>query len=177
MGPLIDYFGFVVLYGLGVLLTVATLICIWVYIKGQEREQASLQGEMTKEQHDDDKDQEEVLDAQQQPPKIKSDKVDTLGDEEVKQSQQSTIPNNISLWTLFFKVLLGTAFGVAFMLACICVSAGMAVVESLLFLYFEFLSGSNTLCGLTVALTVLFEIPIFHIAPTLLRPYGVGILQ
>ena len=45
----------------------------------------------------------------------------------------------------------------------------MAVVESLVFLFFEFLGGSNTMCGRTVALTVSFEIPIFFLAPQLLH--------
>jgi hypothetical protein len=45
----------------------------------------------------------------------------------------------------------------------------MSVVENLIFLYFEFLGGSNTLCGLTVAVTVLFELPIFHYASEVLR--------
>ena len=37
---------------------------------------------------------------------------------------------------------------------------GMSVVENLIFLYFEFLGGSNTLCDLTMAVTVLFELPL-----------------
>lgn len=49
---------------------------------------------------------------------------------------------------------------------------GMSVVESLVFLYFELLGGSNTMCGLTVAVTVLFELPLFHYAPEMLKLLG-----
>eukprot|EP01082_Thalassiosira_pseudonana_P015070 g13493.t1 g13493 contig8:808080-809513(+) len=49
---------------------------------------------------------------------------------------------------------------------------GMSVVENLIFLFFEFLGGSNVLCGLTVAVTVLFELPIFHYAPNILAWMG-----
>ena len=44
----------------------------------------------------------------------------------------------------------------------------------MVFLFLEFLGGSNTVCGITVAVTVVFEIPMFHIAPAMLRKYGVG---
>lgn len=55
-----------------------------------------------------------------------------------------------------------------------CWLSSALLVENLVFLFFEFLGSSNTICGIAVALTVLFEIPIFHVAPTLLRNYGVG---
>jgi uncharacterized membrane protein len=53
-------------------------------------------------------------------------------------------------------------------------TTGFSVVENMVFLLFEFLGGSNTICAITVVLTVLFEIPIFQIAPSLLRNYAVG---
>jgi len=49
---------------------------------------------------------------------------------------------------------------------------GMSVVESLVFLFFEFLGGSNTMCGLTVVVTVLFELPLFHCASEMLEFIG-----
>jgi hypothetical protein len=48
------------------------------------------------------------------------------------------------------------------------------LVENLIFLFFEVLGSSYSLMGATVVLTVLFEIPIFHVAPTLLQRYGSG---
>jgi len=50
--------------------------------------------------------------------------------------------------------------------------AGMAVVESLIFLYFNVLGSSFSLCAGTVVLTVIFEIPIFQVAPALLSKFG-----
>jgi MFS family permease len=82
----------------------------------------------------------------------------------------TTPPSNLSL----LLVVLGTIYGIAFCLSYFLLATGLSVVENLVFLFFEFLGGSNTICGITVALTVLFEIPIFQIAPTLLRKYGVG---
>ena len=39
------------------------------------------------------------------------------------------------------------------------------------------LGGSNTISGLTVGVTVIFEIPIFHYAPLILRKIGPGLMQ
>jgi Na+/melibiose symporter-like transporter len=58
---------------------------------------------------------------------------------------------------------------ISYIVALFTLYIGMSVVENLIFLYFEFLGGSNTLCGLTVAVTVLFELPLFHFAPDILR--------
>ncbi|KAL3797719.1 hypothetical protein HJC23_000264 [Cyclotella cryptica] len=58
---------------------------------------------------------------------------------------------------------------ISYIIALFTLYIGMSVVENLIFLYFEFLGGSNSLCGLTVAVTVLFELPIFHFAPNILK--------
>lgn len=51
--------------------------------------------------------------------------------------------------------------------------AGMSLVEKLLFLFFENeLHATNLLCGLSVVVTVVFEIPIFAKAPALLNKLG-----
>lgn len=56
-------------------------------------------------------------------------------------------------------------------------SAGMSLVESLLFLFFQNeLHASNLLCGISVIVTVVFEIPIFSKAPELLDKLGTSIL-
>ena len=61
---------------------------------------------------------------------------------------------------------------ISYTIALFTLYIGMSVVESLIFIYFEFLGGSNTMCGLTVAVTVLFELPIFHYAPNILAAIG-----
>lgn len=51
--------------------------------------------------------------------------------------------------------------------------AGMGVVEKLLFVYIKRdLNGSTSLCGNTVMLTVLFELPIFYFGEQLLNQVG-----
>jgi hypothetical protein len=67
--------------------------------------------------------------------------------------------------------------GVTFLLALLCLSSGQAVVDNLIFLFFEVLESSYTLMGFTVLLTVAFEIPIFQVAPQLLERFGpIGLL-
>lgn len=52
-------------------------------------------------------------------------------------------------------------------------SAGMSIIENLVFLFFkDELNASNVLCGATVLITVVFEIPIFARAPSLLSSLG-----
>lgn len=58
---------------------------------------------------------------------------------------------------------------ISYIIAIFTLYIGVSVVENLIFLYFEFLGGSNALCGLTVAVTVLFELPIFHYASDILH--------
>ena len=67
-------------------------------------------------------------------------------------------------------------FGIAFVICRITLSSGQAVVEHLVFLFFEVLGSTYKMMGFTVVLTVAFEIPIFHIAPKLLKYWGSGIL-
>lgn len=70
------------------------------------------------------------------------------------------------LVTIFF-------FHLSFWLA-----VGMSIVENLLFLYFHNeLHASNLLCGFTVVITVIFEIPLFAYAPVLLKNIGAPILM
>jgi hypothetical protein len=65
-----------------------------------------------------------------------------------------------------------------FLFEMLCMGAGVALVERLLFVYVEApvsgggLAGSTTLCGLSVGVTVLFELPIFTFTDTLLRVPG-----
>lgn len=54
---------------------------------------------------------------------------------------------------------------------------GMSLVENLLFLFFENeLHASNLVCGISVLITVVFEIPIFAKAPYLLNKLGAPML-
>ena len=60
-----------------------------------------------------------------------------------------------------------------FVLECIIMGAGMGTVERLLFLYLvNDLNASTLLCGVTVGVTVLFELPIFWYAQHFLSVFG-----
>ena len=49
-------------------------------------------------------------------------------------------------------------------------------MDNLVFIFFEYLGSSYTIMGMTVLLTVSFEIPIFQVAPSLLERFGSGTL-
>ena len=59
------------------------------------------------------------------------------------------------------------------LLEVVLIGSGMAVVESFLFVYLQNdLDASTKLCGSTVGVTVLFELPIFHFSKPLLKRAG-----
>jgi hypothetical protein len=80
------------------------------------------------------------------------------------------VPSNRTL----IRSILGTVYGASFFLSYFLMTTGFSVVENMVFLFFEFLGGSNTICAFTVVLTVVFEVPLFQIAPSLLKRHGVG---
>mmetsp|Transcript_12433 Transcript_12433/g.19144 ORF Transcript_12433/g.19144 Transcript_12433/m.19144 type:complete len:461 (+) Transcript_12433:129-1511(+) len=88
---------------------------------------------------------------------------------EIQSSDEGT--TLLPIWILL-RIMIGTVIAATFFISYFCLCTGFSVVENLNFLYFEYLGASNSLNGLTVALTVLFEIPIFHIAPKLLKHFG-----
>ena len=73
--------------------------------------------------------------------------------------------------------IFSTIYGFGFVFSFLTLSMGTNIVEGLIFTWFRELGASNTFCGFTVALTVVFEIPLFHWSPSLLVKYGPGILQ
>lgn len=76
-----------------------------------------------------------------------------------------------------FRDMLSTCAACGFVMSSFSLNMGTSVVENLIFLYFESLGGTNAICGLTVVVTVLFEIPIFHYAPQLLAYFGAENMQ
>uniref|UniRef100_A0A7S2YHV7 Major facilitator superfamily associated domain-containing protein n=1 Tax=Entomoneis paludosa TaxID=265537 RepID=A0A7S2YHV7_9STRA len=71
------------------------------------------------------------------------------------------------------RTLLGNPRVWGFLIETVVMGAGMATVEGLLFLYMvQDLQTSNLLCGLSVGINVLMELPIFAMAPTILRLLG-----
>lgn len=94
--------------------------------------------------------------------------------EEKKQKMKDDTPASMAVLPAVYRILtkggLPTIlyFNMAFWLGF-----GMSLVENLLFLFFKFdLHASNFVCGLSVVITVIFEIPLFAIAPKLLQRVG-----
>ncbi|OEU11553.1 hypothetical protein FRACYDRAFT_245609 [Fragilariopsis cylindrus CCMP1102] len=87
-------------------------------------------------------------------------------------SSNTTRKSKISYYISIFAIFGATNYTIAFLICLVTLSSGQAIVNDLLFLFFEFLGGSYTLMSCTVVLTVIFEIPIFHIAPYLLKKCG-----
>jgi Na+/melibiose symporter-like transporter len=71
-----------------------------------------------------------------------------------------------------FAVFGSSCFTITFLIARVTLASGQAVVDKMVFLFFEYLGSSFTLMSLTVVLTVIFEIPIFHMAPAILERIG-----
>lgn len=86
--------------------------------------------------------------------------------------EQETIESRISSTQLLRFILIHSFSAAAFLFCLFCLSGGQVIVDSLVFLFFEFLGSSYTLMGFTVLLTVAFEIPIFRIAGQLLERCG-----
>jgi len=101
-------------------------------------------------------------------------KVCSLTDEE---SQKRGIHiKSLGYWQTELKPLLNVLFaslyGTGFLFAFTLLSAGGAVVENLVFLFYETMGSNFTVCGLSVLVTVVFELPIFVMAPFLLTWMG-----
>ena len=95
------------------------------------------------------------------------------------ENDTATDNNSDTIERLSFKDLILILFqkspiiNISFIVALFSLFIGMSVVEQLIFLYFEFLGGSAVMFGITVVVTVLFEIPLFFFAPNVLNYFGV----
>jgi Na+/melibiose symporter-like transporter len=89
----------------------------------------------------------------------------------VSNSSTQTRHKNLQFISVF--ALFGSScYTITFLIARVTLASGQAVVDKMVFLFFEYLGSSFTLMSLTVVLTVIFEIPIFHVAPTILKRIG-----
>ena len=156
-GVLADRVGFQATYPCALLAAVALLVAISVFTRQQiqQSEDFSKRSDIINE---------DILDAAQE-----SSSSQVSDQEQQKEGWASRLNQMLRL---FF----GTYYSTCFMLCFFILSAGQAVVNSLIFLYLETLESSYTLMGITVLFTVAFEIPIFQIAPTLLEHSNSGVL-
>jgi MFS family permease len=100
-------------------------------------------------------------------------------EEELEQVSPSSI-TNVSKQRqsmMILKSMFQNYAGIGFIISFITLNMGVSVVENLIFLFFEKLGGSNSVCGASVVVTVIFEIPIFQYSSKLLDMYGAEALQ
>ncbi|KAK3272601.1 hypothetical protein CYMTET_19108 [Cymbomonas tetramitiformis] len=106
-----------------------------------------------------------------------------LKDEQVEPKQSAVaVPEKAAVSPATRKFDLGDlgrlvvadgAASIVFFLNIFCLAIGSSVVENLIFLFFqEDLGATNTLCGISVLITVIFEIPIFQYSHKLLEILG-----
>jgi hypothetical protein len=80
------------------------------------------------------------------------------------------------MWTdvlSIFKALFATPTGAMFTVLLIVLKVGTSIVENLVFLFFtDTLGSSNFVCGLSVVITVIFEVPIFSYSEVMLKHLG-----
>ena len=164
VGWAIDVWGFHILPFLfapvGYCLYVASIVAFVGRSEGAARLGAAVAQDDSADEFRDDDD-----------PGFDHDKESNVDETQIRQSQRS-----ISLLQMLTLVC-GTIYGMGFIASMLTLAMGMSIVESLIFLYFEELGGNFTVMGLSVVVTVIFEIPVFHFAPSLLEKIGPGRLQ
>ena len=101
-----------------------------------------------------------------------------VGESDFENDTTTTDNDTDTIERLSFRDLLSIIYhkapiiNISFVIALFSLFIGMSVVEQLIFLYFEYLGGSALMFGITVVVTVLFEIPLFFFAPNVLKSLG-----
>jgi hypothetical protein len=162
LGPFIDLFGFGVIYGTTILSFVGCMIAIQMYAKSSSTIQYA---------GVNDKDEgAELADRTQSQNERRYKSKSSSENDGINEFDTTNRLAFSDLVRLLFQN--GSIFNASFIGSCFALSVGMSVVETLIFIYFEFLGGSTMMCGLTVLVTVLFELPLFHFAPDFLERLG-----
>ncbi|KAL7575148.1 hypothetical protein ACA910_018641 [Epithemia clementina (nom. ined.)] len=79
------------------------------------------------------------------------------------------------IWATAQQLLFSSALALAFCFCLICIASGQAVVDNLVFLFFESSLGRSwTIMGVTVVVKIAAEVPVFYFGPQLLRQFGPG---
>lgn len=157
-GPAIDTWGFGILYIATICSFILCIITFYVYAKSNQMHYYSSIAEVDLENIPD---AQNSSDTNANQPKAAT--INTFEDED----RQQQIQPKLNVWSYLTKK--NGLLNLSYVIAMFALYVGMSVVENLIFLYFEFLGGSYSMCGLTVAVTVMFELPLFHYAPEVLR--------
>ena len=154
----IDYFGFDFLYAMSIICALATYLTVGTYLWGLSRDTTG-----SFEKHNDGLAgmfNEENLEWIH---KKDSNKTGAMIEKDERHSSRA-----------LFCMLCRTCYGSALILFIFTFAIGIAVVDNLAFIFFEILGSTSTEDGWTVVFTVLFELPLFYLAPNLLKKYGPG---
>jgi hypothetical protein len=177
LGPVIDRYGFGTIYGTTVLSFLGCMIAIQMYSKSISAiYYAGVDGEVEGDEVADiPEGQLRISPNGKRYKKKKSFENDGINENDSANGFNTDLSQHLRLkFSDLVGLLLqnGSILNVSFIVSLFALSIGMSVVESLIFLYFEFLGGSTMMCGLTVCVTVLFELPLFHYAPAFLERLG-----
>jgi len=162
-GPAIDKWGFGIIYITTTISFISCIISFYVYAKSNQMPYASV----------DENDLENIPDSESQSsthPRAREYKTktsDTFESEDSHHHQQQQMEQKLKVFSILTKK--NGLLNLSYVVAMFTLYIGMSVVEYLIFLYFEYLGGSYSMMGLTVAVTVMFELPLFHFAPDILR--------
>jgi hypothetical protein len=188
----LDKLGFGIMYPLTLLSATGVLASLWVYVKSQVRPELELRPKLEPLPLSECAGGDLPVDGPGEPgssapahraPRIFHDS-DALGDENSspslhgnpKDQDGESLPvhdhyPDVGVWHMLRRMT-RSGLTLAFAICVLCLAIGQVLVDSLVFLLFEYLGSSYTVMGWTVVLTVLFEIPIFSLAPALLERIG-----
>jgi Na+/melibiose symporter-like transporter len=159
IGPILDYQGFGIFFMFAPL---GMIFCLVVFFKYANESAA-----------EESREEEDITSCTM----LEMEMVEKMPSSELTTSTGDDIKVPLCNTALLFRDMLSTCVACGFVLSSFTLNMGTSVVENLIFLYFESLGGTNSICGLTVVVTVLFEIPIFHYAPQLLAFFGAENMQ
>eukprot|EP01083_Nonionella_stella_P078495 214871_1 len=103
----------------------------------------------------------------------RSKKIDTSSNDR-ENLEETSEDETLNIWSLL-QLTIATPYSIAFFVAYFLLNVGFAVIENLVFLFYQAVLGSSfTMCGISVLFTIVLEIPVFYASPTLLHSLGPG---
>ena len=162
---IIERMGFTSIYMLTIMACPLLLSCIYVYEHYQHNVKS--RPKLLKRSSDIMSDNDDFVEGNQSAHNHHTDAKKHHNQDEQNGDDKVEIPLIGLIRLLFASLSFSAFFAAAFFL-----SSGQAIADSFSFLFFESLGSSFTVMGWTTVLTVVFEAPIFYIAPQLLQKFG-----
>ena len=182
LGPLLDQYGyFITFFWTSWISTILCIVVIYYYMLNTPQASTTICDMGVENLASDERTSENSEDIDE-----------TVGsnsnpDTEIKAIDASTRDMNDDHWNSrsgvdtesiqILKSMFLTIAGAGFIISTVTLNMGTSIVENLIFLFFQELGASNTICGFSIVVTVLFEIPIFQYSPQLLDILGAEALQ